>query len=122
MHVQAQDLSVRVLADRDHVGQIHTPRALARHWGVHVDKVLRFIHADGKKNATQGGKAGVPGTACWGPGDRSKRLTSRLSARAMLENMPLAGLSEITRVTVENLSRAGRGDPFLAGTRVEEAG
>ena len=31
-------------------------------------------------------------------------------------------LSEIARVTVENLSRAGRGEPFLAGTRVEEAG
>lgn len=23
----------------------YTPRALAKHWGVHVDKVLRFIHA-----------------------------------------------------------------------------
>jgi hypothetical protein len=40
----------------------------------------------------------------------------------MLENMPLAGLSVIARVTFENLSRAGCGEPFLAGTRVEEAG
>jgi D-lactate dehydrogenase len=31
-------------------------------------------------------------------------------------------LAEIARVTVENLLRAGRGEPFLAGTRVEEAG
>jgi len=31
-------------------------------------------------------------------------------------------LSEIARVTVENLSLVGRGEPFLAGTRVEEAG
>ncbi len=31
-------------------------------------------------------------------------------------------LSEIARVTVENLLRAGRKEPFLAGTRVEEAG
>jgi D-lactate dehydrogenase len=31
-------------------------------------------------------------------------------------------LSEIARVTVENLALVGRGEPFLAGTRVEEAG
>jgi hypothetical protein len=24
--------------------EFYTPRALAKHWGVHVDKVLRFIH------------------------------------------------------------------------------
>lgn len=31
-------------------------------------------------------------------------------------------LAEIARVTVENLRRAGRGEPLLAGTRIEETG
>ena len=54
------------------------------------------LRADGKKNATSGGKTGVPGNVFWDLQDGTNRLHAAhesFSGPAMLTEVPLAGLS-----------------------------
>ena len=54
------------------------------------------LRADGKKNATPGRKTGAPGNAFWDLRDGTNRLQAAhesFSSRAMLAEVPLAGLS-----------------------------